>query len=323
MADSVPGGSASGNQLRWIHPGLILVATDLSDLARLIPIAFQMARGSGARLLLLHALTATESITADVTGMPYYDPTGAAEFAARSLDPCCQWAREKNIRCEAVIREGAAAEVILAVARQFRADRILLGTRSRGRLGRLLLGSVAERVLRSVDIPVVTVGPEAVVPEGAGGRGPTILYASALGEAARQGAALACGIASLHGAELVLLHVLPPVDERTRKGPPSGLEQAAIAELESMAADAVHGGGAKVVVRLAHGVPSIEILAEAAARHAGLIILGAARHSAFQNLTHDRTVQRVLAHARCPVLTLRAPAAQADRSGAELLALHL
>jgi nucleotide-binding universal stress UspA family protein len=323
MADSVPGGFAHGNPQRWTHPGVILVATDLNDLARLIPVAFEMARNSGARLLLLHALTATESITADTAGMTYYDPSGAAEFAARSLDPCCQWAQEKNIRCEAIIREGAAAEVILTVARQFRADRILLGARNRGRLGRLLLGSVAERVLRSVDVPVVTMGPEAVIPEETAGRGPTILYASALGEAARQGAALACGIASLQGAELVLLHVLPPIDEPAGKGLPSCLEQAAIGELDSMAAEAGDCCGARVVARLARGVPSIEILAEASARHAGLIILGAARHSAFQNLTHDRTVQRVLAHARCPVLTLRAPAAKGERFRAELLALHL
>ena len=58
---------------------------------------------------------------------------------------------------------------------------------------------------------------------------------------------------------------------------------------------------------LLHGNPSIEILAFAAERHAGLIVLGATHRSAFENLTRDRTVYRVLAHARCPVLTLREP----------------
>jgi nucleotide-binding universal stress UspA family protein len=38
---------------------------------------------------------------------------------------------------------------------------------------------------------------------------------------------------------------------------------------------------------------------------ADLIVLGSTHRSALHNLTHDRTVYRVLAHARCPVLTLR------------------
>jgi nucleotide-binding universal stress UspA family protein len=56
-----------------------------------------------------------------------------------------------------------------------------------------------------------------------------------------------------------------------------------------------------------HGNPSIEILAEASERRANLIVLGATQRSAFENLTRDRTVYQVLAHARCPVLTIREP----------------
>ena len=38
---------------------------------------------------------------------------------------------------------------------------------------------------------------------------------------------------------------------------------------------------------------------------ADLIVLGSTHRSVLHNLSHDRTVYRVLAHARCPVLTLR------------------
>jgi nucleotide-binding universal stress UspA family protein len=54
-----------------------------------------------------------------------------------------------------------------------------------------------------------------------------------------------------------------------------------------------------------HGNPSIEILATASERDARLIVLAATHRSSLENLTRDRTVYRVLAHARCPVLTLR------------------
>ena len=56
---------------------------------------------------------------------------------------------------------------------------------------------------------------------------------------------------------------------------------------------------------MVHGNPLIEILATAASRHASLIVLGATHRRAFENLTRDRTVLQVLAHARCPVITLR------------------
>ena len=58
----------------------------------------------------------------------------------------------------------------------------------------------------------------------------------------------------------------------------------------------------------------------ASERHASLIVLGATHRSAFENLTRDRTVYRVLAHARCPVLTLREPQAMAAEATAERVA---
>ena len=56
--------------------------------------------------------------------------------------------------------------------------------------------------------------------------------------------------------------------------------------------------------------------------HARLIVLGATQRSALQNLTRDRTVYQVLAHARCPVLTLREPLARQDEVVAESIATH-
>jgi nucleotide-binding universal stress UspA family protein len=71
-----------------------------------------------------------------------------------------------------------------------------------------------------------------------------------------------------------------------------------------------------------HGNPSIEILAEAAERGASLIVLGATQHSAFENLTHNRTIYQVLAHARCPVLTLREPLTHPAENESERMAFH-
>ena len=306
----------------WARPALILVATDLSDLDRLMPHALEQAAASGARLMLLHALAATSVISADAAGLPYYDVAGALEIADKMLQPWCDMAHQRGIRCEAIVREGHATHEIAIAIRQFHADRIIVGTRSHSKLGRLLVGSVAEQVLRSVNLPVITVGPEAHLQEASSPEERIVLFATALRETSRPSAVLACRIAAVQKARLALLHVLPPLDETARKNMPSGFESVALRELRQLADDAGARCDITVDPVVVHGNPSIEILAEAAARRASLIILGATQRSAFENLTRDRTVYRVLAHARCPVLTLREPQPVPPELRAEVVGAH-
>jgi nucleotide-binding universal stress UspA family protein len=217
----------SGNN-RWVHPAVILVATDLSDLDRLMPLALEQAAQTGARLILLHAIASSAAMLVDAVGMPYYDPSAALDFAEKGLNPWCETAERRKIACAALVREGHAAQQITSAARQFKADRILLGTRSRSKLGKLLIGSVAEQVLRSVYLPVFTVGPEAHLPVQGGFEEHVVLHATTLRETSRPSAALACQMALGMKAKLVLLNVLPPVDEMRRNGLPTGMDSAAM-----------------------------------------------------------------------------------------------
>jgi nucleotide-binding universal stress UspA family protein len=292
---------------RWAQPKVILVATDLSDLERLIPFAFQQAQQTDARIVLLHAPGAATSITADPTGMPHYDPSGVIDFAIKTLEPWIARARAQKISCDAVVREGQPAPQIIAAARQFNADRLLLGTRSRSKVGKLLLGSVAEQVLRSVNLPVITVGPEAHLEADNDPRQRVVLHATTLRETSRPSAALACQIAASLKAKLVLLHVLPPVDEMRREHLLTGLDSTSMRDLRILAAEinTANSCWAAVEARVAHGHPAIEILAASVDLRAELIVLGSTHRSFLHSLTHNRTVYRVLAHARCPVMTLR------------------
>jgi nucleotide-binding universal stress UspA family protein len=305
--------------LRWTHPATILVATDLSDLEHLMPFAMEQASETGARLILLHILSGAEALTADAAGMPYYDTAGALDIAEQTMRPWCDQAGRRGIRCEALAREGHPTQQIAAAVRQFHADRVLLGTRSRSKIGKLLLGSVAEQVLRSVTIPVITVGPEAHLPVDRGADR-IVLHATTLRETSRPSAALACRIAAMEKAKLVLLHVMPPIAEMRRRGLETGQDSTTIQELELLAFETGADCGSDVEPVVAHGNPAIEILALAHERHASLIVLGATQRSAFENLTRDRTVYRVLAHARCPVLTLREPQAVPEHVDAEAAA---
>jgi nucleotide-binding universal stress UspA family protein len=290
---------------RWIHPALILVATDLSDLDRLMPYAIEQAEQAKARLILLHAVVNPSTMAVDAFGLPYYDPSGVLEVAEKTLRPWCNTAIRYGIDCHAIVREGHPAQQIAAAARQFNVDRIILGTRSRGRLGKMLLGSVAEQVLRSVYLPVITVGPEAHLPVQSGFEERIVLHATSLRETSRPSAALACRMAAQLNAKLVLLHVLPPADHMRHEGALSDFEASAMRELQVLAAEAAGNCTPQIETIVLHGNPFIEILAEASSRNASLIVLGATHRTPFGNLTRDHTVYRVLAHARCPVLTLR------------------
>ena len=61
-------------------PAVILVATDLSDLDRLMPFAFEQAAETGARVILLHVVAGGAVMAVDPAGMPYYDPASALAF---------------------------------------------------------------------------------------------------------------------------------------------------------------------------------------------------------------------------------------------------
>lgn len=58
---------------------------------------------------------------------------------------------------ERVTTEGAPSEEIVRYAREADCDLIVMGTHGRGGINRLLLGSVAERVVRTASVPVLTV----------------------------------------------------------------------------------------------------------------------------------------------------------------------
>jgi nucleotide-binding universal stress UspA family protein len=65
--------------------------------------------------------------------------------------------RAQGVEVRTIARVGEVSETILQVARDERVDVIVMGTHGRAGLGRLILGSVAEKIVRQAEVPVVTV----------------------------------------------------------------------------------------------------------------------------------------------------------------------
>jgi nucleotide-binding universal stress UspA family protein len=134
----------------------IVAATDFSETSRAaFELACELARECGAALTVVHVC---EVPGYDETGpIPYDVATPIVASAERELDGIMRRVRASCPEATAVVRIGAAAAEILALAADVRADLVVLGTHGRRGFAHAVMGSVAERVVRCAPVPVLTV----------------------------------------------------------------------------------------------------------------------------------------------------------------------
>jgi len=126
--------------------------------------AATLARALGAELLLLHVMG--EPVMA--LGDPMLAPGDASSFALpqltadyhhemdRRLQELGNQFRATGLAVSTLLLRGSPHEAILSAADSEHADLIVMGTHGRKGLSHLLLGSVAERVVRTSNVPVMT-----------------------------------------------------------------------------------------------------------------------------------------------------------------------
>lgn len=143
----------------------ILVPLDGSPLSKqIVEPAFMLATQTVARLRLIQVV---EPVTTAI-----YDPLAYGSEAARQatderISEAGFWLagiaaplRARGAEVEtAVLTDPLPARAILEYAQQHAADVIAMATHGRGGVARLLIGSVADKVLRGADIPVLLLRP--------------------------------------------------------------------------------------------------------------------------------------------------------------------
>ena len=142
----------------------ILLPTDFSECAaHAVPVAAQLARGAGARLLCLHVV---EPVVPAVGWSPVAEPLPLADIserledsATRELPKLARTAECAGLDVEEVIAHGEPASEIVRVAKERGADLIVISSHGRTGLGRILFGSTAESVVRYAHCPVLVVKP--------------------------------------------------------------------------------------------------------------------------------------------------------------------
>jgi nucleotide-binding universal stress UspA family protein len=282
----------------------ILFLADFSEpSSNALPFASMIARSYGAKVTALHVLVPSAYLAKDKTSTVADDQEDLAKEEMERVE-----AELTGLPRETVIERSASVWPVLArILKECEVSLIVLGTHGRTGLNKASLGSFAEKVFRRTMVPVLTVGPAVRSSAHSGGRFHCILFATDFNTLSEAAAHYAVSLAQENQARLVLVHILP----EPKPGKQSREETLSVAEAmhqlgELVPADAELWCRPEFAVE--HGDAGSEILSLAERCGADLIVLGVRGLDA---LTGDGdhaqrpTSYEVVAHAPCPVLTVR------------------
>ncbi len=121
--------------------------------------AIDLAQTFGASLTILHTVELPPYAYANFgAALPSPDTLGVLEVAARrGLDEKLRLARARVPTTKAILTTGVPWRHILSAIAAERADVVVIGTQRRRWLEHALLGSVAEKVVRTSPVPVLTI----------------------------------------------------------------------------------------------------------------------------------------------------------------------
>lgn len=143
----------------------LLVATDFEASAlHALDLALLLAPPADARVTIVHVVAPPPSAYALYAEGLSWPTDEMDERAQEMLDEVVARARLAYPKVSGRLATGEPWEAILEAAKQESADLIVTGTHGRHGLKRLLLGSVAERVVRTAPVPVLTVPLPATAP---------------------------------------------------------------------------------------------------------------------------------------------------------------
>ena len=284
-------------------PDTIVVATDLTDMAELLPHAIAQAKTAHAVLKIVHAIAPEMTYDPESGMIPGPDPLKASRDARLRMLEISHQVEQQGVSCSTAVRHGFAADVIAEVVHETDAGRVLARTHGRRGIKRLALGSVTLQLLQHLDVPVCTIGPRCAGVSNAGLH--RILHPTGLGPDCDATAHLALDLAQDSRAELTMLYVLR---EETAVEPYLDPDYS-FERLESLL-PALRGDlWSPVRTRIAAGNLEEEILRCAKDTSADLIVMGVHPAQSFwPGHSGGKTAYAIMAAATCPVLSFRVPA---------------
>jgi len=198
---------------------------------------------------------------------------------------------------EVPLRHEGIWGVIADVIARNQIDLLVLGTHGRTGLAKFVAGSISEQVLRNVYCPVLTIGPK-VPPAGEKLNFQNVLLATDLDPCSA--APLYAGwLCSQFGGSLTTLHITSEFNGK------SANDRDQVSQVKAMLAANHFFKPSRIFIQ--SGTPSAKILETISILRPNMIVLGA-RHPARPAISEHlpwSTVSKVIAGAKCPVLTVR------------------
>ena len=280
----------------------VLVATDLSHKSEAaLTCGIGFARLFGAHAEIAYVLPTEEYSLAGPEGMS----TGR-EAARRDLLELKSRLRrsshyDDDSDEEVVLLEGSVAECLLQCAHDRKFDLVVVGTHGRGGLGKFLIGSVAEKVFRRSQVPVLTVGPNIHNPR-RWNAVQEILAPCDLSSKSHPAVLYACEMARAHHSRLTILYVVEDARQETRADPErvkGGIRE----RLEDIVGR--KASGLDLNYRIEFGRVAPTILNVASEVKAELIVLGVRPSSGVLDRFQWPVAYELVREATCPVLTIR------------------
>jgi nucleotide-binding universal stress UspA family protein len=294
----------------------VLLATDLSP-AFVKPLhhALAIARHYRAKLYVAHVVSPIPYLMAGPEALEPGCEGGSRDLQTFERESVHDGSLD-GVDREFIMRRGGVWEELQEIIFQKQIDLVVVGTHGRRGIEKLLLGSVAERVFRHADCPVLTVGPHSYLEGRVEWNGTqTYLFATDFGEPSLGALPHAVSLAKGTKAKLVLVHVVPAPPIPQIPGWYNASEVISVREnaraaclrrLEQLLPrDEQRPIDNQFVVQF--GTPSEKILQVALERRADLLILGLRRSPLPGTISHIpwATAYEIVCGAACPVLTVR------------------
>ncbi len=267
----------------------IVVATDLEGRAEAaLEYARKLAAHYGARIVLAHGLDPMEYAAVDA--VPCRVLNRMTEAARKVLDQLAGDLLREGIHSHTEVRQGAVAEMLVDVARQYDAGLIVIGTKGMEGVGPVVVGAIAEHLVRLAPCPVMAVaadwnaGPCRPAPGG------PVLLAVERNEAAATAAATEASLAETFNRPLLALHVRTPAEKMAGFNPCPVMEDQGIR----------FGGTVQVRCMVKDGDPADAVAEAIQENHPCILVAGVKRASGTPG-PHG-TAFALLSQSRVPVL---------------------
>jgi len=187
----------------------IVVATDLEGRAEAaLEYARKLAISYGARIVLAHGLDPMDY--ASVTAVPGKVLRSLNEQARATLDQMSADLIREGIHSHSEIRQGEVAQMLVDVARQYKAGLIVIGTKGRQGAGPIIVGAVAEQLVRLSPCPVLAVAADYNAGDFRPVPGGPIMLAMERNEATAEASDTACSLAQTFHRTLIVVRARRP-----------------------------------------------------------------------------------------------------------------